>query len=203
MSWFRCLRKLAPSGTCAWWWIPSVAWTEATPLSLSALKKLHSRLSNWYVYCKYNQKKERVWCNLLTKTQLNSTFLFLLLFTISSIIRQCNNNEIRPGKHIGVCISVANNRLFVGSIPKSKTKDQIVEEFAKVTGEWAPSLDFSFHIIFCVISIQQLHAYIYIYIHNFEVDEALTVCLKHFLFVSKWWPHYHAAVTYVTMMIYR
>lgn len=48
---------------------------------------------------------------------------------------QCNNNEIRPGKHIGVCISVANNRLFVGSIPKSKTKEQIVEEFAKVTGK--------------------------------------------------------------------
>lgn len=48
---------------------------------------------------------------------------------------QCNNSEIRPGKHIGVCISVANNRLFVGSIPKSKTKEQIVEEFAKVTGE--------------------------------------------------------------------
>uniref|UniRef100_A0AAY5KZZ8 RRM domain-containing protein n=1 Tax=Esox lucius TaxID=8010 RepID=A0AAY5KZZ8_ESOLU len=46
---------------------------------------------------------------------------------------KCNNNEIRPGKHIGVCISVANNRLFVGSIPKSKTKDQIVEEFSKVT----------------------------------------------------------------------
>uniref|UniRef100_A0AAQ5X464 RRM domain-containing protein n=1 Tax=Amphiprion ocellaris TaxID=80972 RepID=A0AAQ5X464_AMPOC len=46
---------------------------------------------------------------------------------------KCNNNEIRPGKHIGVCISVANNRLFVGSIPKSKTKEQIVEEFAKVT----------------------------------------------------------------------
>ncbi|KAK7879654.1 hypothetical protein WMY93_033637 [Mugilogobius chulae] len=37
------------------------------------------------------------------------------------------------GKHIGVCISVANNRLFVGSIPKSKTKEQIQEEFAKVT----------------------------------------------------------------------
>lgn len=34
-----------------------------------------------------------------------------------------------------MCISVANNRLFVGSIPKSKTKEQIVEEFSKVTGE--------------------------------------------------------------------
>lgn len=48
---------------------------------------------------------------------------------------QYNNHEIRSGKHIGVCISVANNRLFVGSIPKSKTKEQIVEEFSKVTGE--------------------------------------------------------------------
>lgn len=48
---------------------------------------------------------------------------------------QCNNHEIRSGKQIGVCISVANNRLFVGSIPKSKTKEQIVEEFSKVTGK--------------------------------------------------------------------
>lgn len=48
---------------------------------------------------------------------------------------QYNNHEIRSGKLIGVCISVANNRLFVGSIPKSKTKEQIVEEFSKVTGE--------------------------------------------------------------------
>lgn len=48
-------------------------------------------------------------------------------------VKLYNNYEIRPGKHIGVCISVANNRLFVGSIPKSKTKEQIQEEFTKVT----------------------------------------------------------------------
>ena len=48
---------------------------------------------------------------------------------------QYNNHVIRSGKHIGVCISVANNRLFVGSIPKSKTKEQILEEFSKVTGK--------------------------------------------------------------------
>ncbi|XP_037541928.1 heterogeneous nuclear ribonucleoprotein Q isoform X2 [Nematolebias whitei] len=48
-------------------------------------------------------------------------------------VKLYNNYRIRPGKHIGVCISVANNRLFVGSIPKNKTKEQIVEEFAKVT----------------------------------------------------------------------
>uniref|UniRef100_A0A8D0B850 Heteroous nuclear ribonucleoprotein R n=1 Tax=Salvator merianae TaxID=96440 RepID=A0A8D0B850_SALMN len=46
---------------------------------------------------------------------------------------ECDNYEIRPGKHLGVCISVANNRLFVGSIPKNKTKENILEEFSKVT----------------------------------------------------------------------
>lgn len=60
---------------------------------------------------------------------------------------QYNNREIRPGKHIGVCISVANNRLFVGSIPKSKTKEQILEEFAKVTGELSVILS-SFVLVF-------------------------------------------------------
>ncbi|NP_001424656.1 heterogeneous nuclear ribonucleoprotein R isoform X4 [Gorilla gorilla gorilla] len=46
---------------------------------------------------------------------------------------ECDSYEIRPGKHLGVCISVANNRLFVGSIPKNKTKENILEEFSKVT----------------------------------------------------------------------
>lgn len=30
---------------------------------------------------------------------------------------------------------MANNRLFVGSIPKNKTKENILEEFNKVTGK--------------------------------------------------------------------
>ncbi|XP_010881089.3 heterogeneous nuclear ribonucleoprotein Q isoform X2 [Esox lucius] len=67
---------------------------------------------------------------------LNRGYAFITFCTkeaASEAVNLCNNHEIRPGKHIGVCISVANNRLFVGSIPKSKTKDQIVEEFAKVT----------------------------------------------------------------------
>uniref|UniRef100_A0A8C9YJ38 Heterogeneous nuclear ribonucleoprotein R n=1 Tax=Sander lucioperca TaxID=283035 RepID=A0A8C9YJ38_SANLU len=46
---------------------------------------------------------------------------------------QCDNHEIRPGKYLGVCISVANNRLFVGSIPKNKTRESILEDFGKVT----------------------------------------------------------------------
>ncbi|XP_050989391.1 synaptotagmin binding, cytoplasmic RNA interacting protein, like isoform X1 [Labeo rohita] len=67
---------------------------------------------------------------------LNRGYAFVTFCTkeaAQQAVKLCNNNEIRPGKHIGVCISVANNRLFVGSIPKSKTKEQIVEEFAKVT----------------------------------------------------------------------
>ncbi|KAG7257014.1 hypothetical protein CRUP_028918 [Coryphaenoides rupestris] len=68
---------------------------------------------------------------------MNRGYAFLTFCTkeaAQGAVQLCNNHEIRPGKHIGVCISVANNRLFVGSIPKSKTKEQIVEEFSKVTG---------------------------------------------------------------------
>lgn len=57
---------------------------------------------------------------------------------------QCDSYEIRPGKHLGVCISVANNRLFVGSIPKNKTKENILEEFSKVTGKTKMYLEVSF-----------------------------------------------------------
>ncbi|XP_017544429.1 heterogeneous nuclear ribonucleoprotein Q isoform X1 [Pygocentrus nattereri] len=67
---------------------------------------------------------------------LNRGYAFVTFCTkeaAQEAVKLCNNHEIRPGKQIGVCISVANNRLFVGSIPKSKTKEQIVEEFAKVT----------------------------------------------------------------------
>ncbi|XP_066279284.1 heterogeneous nuclear ribonucleoprotein R-like isoform X1 [Branchiostoma lanceolatum] len=48
-------------------------------------------------------------------------------------VKQLDNYEIRKGRWLGVCISVANNRLFVGSIPKNKSKQEIMEEFGKVT----------------------------------------------------------------------
>ncbi|XP_051925980.1 heterogeneous nuclear ribonucleoprotein R-like isoform X2 [Hippocampus zosterae] len=48
-------------------------------------------------------------------------------------VKLCDNYEIRPGKYLGVCVSVANNRLFVGSIPKNKTRESILEDFGKVT----------------------------------------------------------------------
>uniref|UniRef100_M3YQA5 RRM domain-containing protein n=1 Tax=Mustela putorius furo TaxID=9669 RepID=M3YQA5_MUSPF len=48
-------------------------------------------------------------------------------------IKLCDSYEIHPRKHLGMCISVANYRLFVGSILKNKTKENILEEFSKVT----------------------------------------------------------------------
>ncbi|KRZ23279.1 Heterogeneous nuclear ribonucleoprotein Q [Trichinella pseudospiralis] len=42
--------------------------------------------------------------------------------------------EIKNGKRLRVNVSVANTRLFVGNIPKSKGKEDIMEEFSKVSG---------------------------------------------------------------------
>ncbi|CAH1268186.1 A1CF [Branchiostoma lanceolatum] len=48
-------------------------------------------------------------------------------------VRQLNNYEIRKGRFIGVIQSVDNCRLFVGGIPKNKTREDILEEMAKIT----------------------------------------------------------------------
>ena len=47
---------------------------------------------------------------------------------------QLNNFEIKPGKYLKVNASVANVRLFVGNVPKNRTRDEIFEEFQKSTG---------------------------------------------------------------------
>ncbi|XP_024085159.1 heterogeneous nuclear ribonucleoprotein Q isoform X3 [Cimex lectularius] len=47
--------------------------------------------------------------------------------------KDLDNHEIKPGKHLKVNISVPNLRLFVGNIPKSKGKEEIMEEFSKLT----------------------------------------------------------------------
>ncbi|TNN13722.1 APOBEC1 complementation factor [Schistosoma japonicum] len=41
--------------------------------------------------------------------------------------------EIRKGKMLGVCLSIDNCRLFIGGIPKTKSKDEIMLEMLKVT----------------------------------------------------------------------
>lgn len=48
-------------------------------------------------------------------------------------IKQLNNYEIRNGRLLGVCASVDNCRLFVGGIPKTKRRDEILTEMKKVT----------------------------------------------------------------------
>ncbi|XP_007258519.3 probable RNA-binding protein 46 [Astyanax mexicanus] len=48
-------------------------------------------------------------------------------------INLLDNYEIHPGKFIGVCVSLDNSRLFIGSLPKDKTKEEIQEEMMKVT----------------------------------------------------------------------
>ena len=42
-----------------------------------------------------------------------------------------NGFEIRPGKPLKANTSVANLRLFIGNIPKTKSKDEIKDELAK------------------------------------------------------------------------
>lgn len=47
-------------------------------------------------------------------------------------IQMLDNYKVRPGKFIGVCVSLDNCRLFIGSIPKEKTKDEVMAEMKKV-----------------------------------------------------------------------
>lgn len=48
---------------------------------------------------------------------------------------QLDNYEIKPGKCLKINVSVPNLRLFVGNIPKSKGKEEILDEFGKLTGK--------------------------------------------------------------------
>jgi len=48
-------------------------------------------------------------------------------------VRKLDNYQIKPGKCLKVNVSVPNLRLFVGNIPKSKSKEEILDEFGKLT----------------------------------------------------------------------
>ncbi|KAI8420671.1 hypothetical protein MSG28_007908 [Choristoneura fumiferana] len=48
-------------------------------------------------------------------------------------VQELDNHEIKPGKTLRIKVSVPNLRLFVGNIPKSKGKEEILEEFGKLT----------------------------------------------------------------------
>ena len=77
-----------------------------------------------FVGCKFEM-------NLCVEDESPRLFLNLVGCTFSV---QLDNYELRPGKKLKVNVSVANLRLFVGNIPKSKFKDEIMDEFKKLTG---------------------------------------------------------------------
>ncbi|VDM49812.1 unnamed protein product [Toxocara canis] len=49
--------------------------------------------------------------------------------------KKFDGHEILPGKNLKVNVSVANTRLFIGNIPKSKSKEEILAEFKEHTGK--------------------------------------------------------------------
>ena len=66
-------------------------------------------------------------------TGLTKGFAFCTFTTkegAQTAVKNMDKKEVRDGRKLGVCLSQANNRLFVGSIPKSKTKKHIFDEFA-------------------------------------------------------------------------
>lgn len=52
----------------------------------------------------------------------------------SKAVTKLDGYQIRKGKILKANISVPNVRLFVGNIPKSKSRQEIMDEFAKITG---------------------------------------------------------------------
>ncbi|XP_015716503.1 probable RNA-binding protein 46 [Coturnix japonica] len=66
----------------------------------------------------------------------NRGFAFVMYTTKEDAqlaIKILNNYEIRPGRFIGVCISLDNCRLFIGAIPKEKKKEEILKEMKRIT----------------------------------------------------------------------
>lgn len=57
--------------------------------------------------------------------------------------KDLDNYEIKPGRKLKVNISVPNLRLFVGNIPKSKGKDEILAEFGKLTAGLSNAIIYS------------------------------------------------------------
>merc|ERR1719347_2011850 len=69
-------------------------------------------------------------------TGLNRGYAFITFTSrdeAMEAVKQLNDFELRKGKKLKVNVSVPNTRLFVGNIPKSKTRDDIINEFDKLS----------------------------------------------------------------------
>ena len=58
----------------------------------------------------------------------------LFYFKNMIFVSQLDSYEIGEGKILKVNVSEPKTRLFIGNIPKSKGKDEIEEEFKKLSG---------------------------------------------------------------------
>ena len=47
-------------------------------------------------------------------------------------VRDGDRLEIRPGRALGVCLSVDNNRLFIGGLPRQRRRDEILAEMRRL-----------------------------------------------------------------------
>lgn len=90
----------------------------------------------------FGKKMSNSWKeNSLSKKFFFLFFRYFMIFIFSSSLpiiftEQLDNFEIKPGKCLKINVSVPNLRLFVGNIPKSKGKEEILDEFGKLTGKW-------------------------------------------------------------------
>ncbi|CAB4054218.1 Probable RNA-binding protein 46,Heterogeneous nuclear ribonucleoprotein R,Heterogeneous nuclear ribonucleoprotein Q,RNA-binding protein 47,APOBEC1 complementation factor [Lepeophtheirus salmonis] len=57
-------------------------------------------------------------------------------------IKKLNNYEIRPGKHIGVCKSVDNRKLWISGLPKDRSVEEIKADLEKKNGRKSRSYAF-------------------------------------------------------------
>lgn len=88
--------------------------------------------------CEKSKSANRIFC-LFIHFLFHFCYLFfsfsLLTFVPFFSRPQLDNYEIKPGKCLKINVSVPNLRLFVGNIPKSKGKEEILDEFGKLTGK--------------------------------------------------------------------
>ncbi|XP_071550134.1 probable RNA-binding protein 46 [Panulirus ornatus] len=73
---------------------------------------------------------------MMTFTGTNRGYAFVTYATplvAELAVKMLNNYEIRSGSYIGVRLSVDNRRLYLGNIPVSRTKQELLQEMQQVT----------------------------------------------------------------------